>query len=192
MSWDGWQGDDYFPKDFYITDRWWKDCRLDMGELNPHGRYTNLFVNGEYRGVYQLRERFDHQFYASYADEPAENFEALKYNLFPSNNNPTEYFVNGTGTVYNSLNQNYQNVKNWVNAKSLINHAIMMSLSTRSPEFEYRGVGTTDPNSTSGYIFMHNDNDFMFHSPFEFGGYDPTYHVGDFPFFETYRSDQDY
>lgn len=25
MSWDGWQGSAYFPKDYYITDRWWKE-----------------------------------------------------------------------------------------------------------------------------------------------------------------------
>ena len=34
------------------------DTMLEMGRLNPHGRFVHLYLNGAYGGLYHLRERW--------------------------------------------------------------------------------------------------------------------------------------
>ena len=34
------------------------DTLLDMGQLNPHGRFVHLYLNGAYWGIFHLRERW--------------------------------------------------------------------------------------------------------------------------------------
>ena len=51
----------------YVNDQWARDAFLDMGWLAPHGSYVHLYLNGVYWGLYNLTERPDSKFFASYA-----------------------------------------------------------------------------------------------------------------------------
>ena len=42
----------------YLRNRWMDETQLAMGHLAPHGRYAHAFLNGDYIGVYHVRERF--------------------------------------------------------------------------------------------------------------------------------------
>lgn len=50
----------------YVNDQWARDAFLDMGWLAPHGSYVHLYLNGLYWGLYDLTERPDSKFFASY------------------------------------------------------------------------------------------------------------------------------
>lgn len=50
----------------YVNDQWARDAFLDMGWLAPHGSYVHLYLNGLYWGLYNLTERPDAKFFASY------------------------------------------------------------------------------------------------------------------------------
>ena len=50
----------------YVNDQWARDAFLDMGWLAPHGSYVHLYLNGVYWGLYNLAERPDSKFFASY------------------------------------------------------------------------------------------------------------------------------
>lgn len=50
----------------YVNDQWARDAFLDMGWLAPHGSYVHLYLNGVYWGLYNLTERPDSKFFASY------------------------------------------------------------------------------------------------------------------------------
>ena len=50
----------------YVNDQWARDAFLDMGWLAPHGSYVHLYLNGVYWGLYNLTERPDSKFLASY------------------------------------------------------------------------------------------------------------------------------
>ncbi len=45
---------------------------LDMGNLNSHGKYVHLYLNGTYWGMFHLRERWNADMHASYlgGDKP--------------------------------------------------------------------------------------------------------------------------
>lgn len=50
----------------YVNDQWARDAFLDMGGIAPHGSYVHLYLNGVYWGLYNLTERPDEKFFASY------------------------------------------------------------------------------------------------------------------------------
>jgi hypothetical protein len=50
----------------YVNDEWAREAFLDMGGLAPHGSYAQLYLNGVYWGLYNITERPDAKFFASY------------------------------------------------------------------------------------------------------------------------------
>ena len=61
-----------------IRDQLIRDLHEDMGATVSHGSWNNLFINGEYRGVYNIVERMDKSFLASYFPEDGENWDVIK------------------------------------------------------------------------------------------------------------------
>ena len=51
---------------FYMAGRFVEDAMLDMGSLNPHGRFVHLYMNGVYHGQFHLRERLNEQMLGDY------------------------------------------------------------------------------------------------------------------------------
>ena len=49
---------DMKQRGFYLSNRFTDDVMLDTGDVNPHGRYVHLYLNGTYWGLYHLRERW--------------------------------------------------------------------------------------------------------------------------------------
>ena len=60
-----------------LRDQWARDTEEAMGKLNSHGIFVNLYVDGLYWGVYNLIERIDEDFAASYLPE-YDSFDVLK------------------------------------------------------------------------------------------------------------------
>ena len=56
-----------------IRDEVIRRLQQDMGGLNAHGAWYNLFVNGRFRGVYNIVERTDKEFFNSYFPETEED-----------------------------------------------------------------------------------------------------------------------
>ncbi len=50
----------------YISDQLGRDVHSDMGFVASHGIYAELFLNGEYWGLYNLCERIEGEFLTSY------------------------------------------------------------------------------------------------------------------------------
>jgi MYXO-CTERM domain-containing protein len=61
----------------YLRNMWMDETELEMGHLAPHGRFTHLFVNGEYTGLYHLRERFDAAFLAEHRGGSEDDYAAV-------------------------------------------------------------------------------------------------------------------
>ena len=62
----------------YIRDQVIRDLHGDMGQLFSHGDWYNLIVNARYRGVYNVVERMDRKFLASYFPDDGENWDVIK------------------------------------------------------------------------------------------------------------------
>lgn len=63
----------------YVRDQVIRDLHEDMGQLSSHGSWYNLFVNMEYRGVYNVVERIDKDFFSAYFPEDGDNWDVLRH-----------------------------------------------------------------------------------------------------------------
>jgi hypothetical protein len=50
----------------YLRNILMDDLQFAMGKMSTHGRYVNCFVNGQYHGLYHIREYPNDDFFASY------------------------------------------------------------------------------------------------------------------------------
>lgn len=60
-----------------LRDQWASDTQRDMGGFGRHGVFVNLFINGIYWGMYDLGERPDAPYAASYLGGKASDYDAL-------------------------------------------------------------------------------------------------------------------
>ncbi|MDC0497363.1 lamin tail domain-containing protein [bacterium] len=65
---------------FYMSDRFVQDSLLEMGSLNPHGRYIHVYLNGEYWGQYNCKEMLNDSFLANYLGGEPEDYVDVKGN----------------------------------------------------------------------------------------------------------------
>lgn len=151
-----WDGINQLPAhDYYISDRFWKDTILDLGSLSPHGRYVHLFLNGSYNGVYQLRERFDEPWFASYTGADSSDYSMVKRGGRVPGGDPT---------LFNAVSaaSSWSQARDLLNPQALIHHELLRSLEARGEE-EYRLVGSSDPqHPDSGAILLYSDVDMLF------------------------------
>ncbi len=64
----------------YLGNRFADDLTLDMGHVAPHGRFANVYFNGQYRGMYHLRERWDTAMLSDYLPGEEEEFDSINGN----------------------------------------------------------------------------------------------------------------
>ena len=69
----------------YMSNRFTDDSMLDMGQINPHGRFVHVYLNGVYWGQYHLRERWNAAMLAEYFGGEKADYEAINANNTGSN-----------------------------------------------------------------------------------------------------------
>lgn len=67
----------------YLRDQWTRDTQLAMGSPASSGRFVHLYVNGLYWGVYNIIERLDDKYAASYFGGDPEDYDIIK-GLWPN------------------------------------------------------------------------------------------------------------
>ena len=65
-------------KDTFVTEVFSRDSQRDMGQPYTRSRYYNLFINGQYWGLYQTQERADEHFGESYLGGDSLKFDLIK------------------------------------------------------------------------------------------------------------------
>ena len=105
---------DMVERGFYMAGRFVEDSMLDMGSLNPHGRFVHVYINGVYWGQYDCRELLVDHFLADYLGGAAEDYVVVR-----GNDNVSDDFVLGAPDPPNiqpwestrSLKDSYQAVR---------------------------------------------------------------------------------
>ncbi len=151
-------GHDMNSRGFYMSARFTEDTMLDMGSLNPHGRYVHVYFNGEYWGQYHARERLTDAFLADYLGGRSEDYVNIR-----GNDNAGSSFVPGTPDPVNRApwefvlanRGSYERIKDWIDIPHFIDFMLMWN--SGNAETEYRAAGPILPGS--GFKFWLGDAD---------------------------------
>lgn len=171
---DSYEGEGNYPAaGMYVTENWWRSTELHLMDLGQHTRFVNIFINGEFRGISTLRERFDHHNYANYKNLNNNDISSLKVDNRANTTNANNGNTNFWNTLLNT--SNYQNVKNNINSSSLIVQKLMESLWYGNGETEYRVVYPTITNQKNKLYLINSDVDLTFRNAVSniWAGWDP-------------------
>ncbi len=149
---------DMNQRGFYMAGRFVEDSMLDMGSLNPHGRFVHLYLNGVYWGQFHMRERLVEHFLADYLGGASEDYLNVR-----GNDNVGSSFIPGTPDPIHryswqrvrALAGSYQDVRAYVDVSSLIDFTLLWFYG--NCESEYRASGPVDAGS--GFKFWMADAD---------------------------------
>ena len=147
---------DMNQRGFYMSNRFTDDTMLEMGHVNPHGRFVHVYLDGTYWGQYHLRERFGADMFSEYMGGDSEDYEAIVGNR---DNWSAGIPYDGDGSTWtqiNALNRNYEAVREYVDIPAYIDFMIMFSFG--NSELEYRSAGPIMPGS-GGFKMLLNDAD---------------------------------
>jgi hypothetical protein len=149
---------DMVDRGFYMAGRFVEDSMLDMGSLNPHGRFVHVYLNGVYWGHYDARETLEDHFLADYLGGEPE-----QYLIVRGNDNIGDDFVPGTPEPPNilpwervrALRSSYSAVSPYLDVTHLIDFMLLWFYG--NCESEYRACGPVDAGS--GFKFWLADAD---------------------------------
>lgn len=108
-----------------IRDQWCRDTQNAMGGYGPHGTYAHVYLNGLYWGLYDIGEKGDASYAASYLGGEKEGYDAF---------NSDELIDGDTGawnTMFNIANAGvtndvaYTNVSQYLNIPNFIDYMLM-------------------------------------------------------------------
>jgi hypothetical protein len=149
---------DMVERGFYMSNLFTDDTMLDLGNLNPHGRFVHLYFNGVYWGLYHLRERWNASMLAEYLGGPKESYEAINGNWNVGGWAEPGIPYDGDGSTWaliKSLRSDYEAVRELLDVRHYVDYMLMFMFG--DSEDEYRCVGPTQPGS--GFKFFLNDAD---------------------------------
>lgn len=139
----------------YLRNRWMDETQLEMGHIAPHGRYGHLYLNGQYHGVFHVRERFNAAFLAEYLGGEDDDYEAVNGGSV----------IDGSGAAWaqvRALAGDYQAVRSWLNVENLLDYMILNFYAANAWDWLYyhnwMGAGPSAPDQ-GGYVFHSSDSD---------------------------------
>jgi len=143
---------------FYMAARFTEDTMLDMGSLNPHGRFVHLYLNGTYWGQYHVRERLVDAFLADVLGGDTEDYLNVR-----GNDNGPAGFIPGTPDPLHRASwdfvlahrHSYSALKERVDLSHFIDFMLMWNYG--NAEQEFRAAGPIEPGT--GFKFWLGDAD---------------------------------
>ncbi|MEP4077974.1 lamin tail domain-containing protein [Haloferula sp.] len=145
---------------FYMSDRFVQDSLLNMGSLNPHGRYVHVYLNGEYWGQYNCKESLDESFMEEYLGGSKEDYVEVKGNRNERTGLGWSIGVGKPPTPepwerVRALRDNYEAVKPYLDTSHFIDFMLLWGYG--QCEQEFKACGPIEAGS--GHKFVMNDSD---------------------------------
>ena len=152
-------GNHDWSRSFGMSDRFIQDSYLDMGSLNPHGRFVHVYLNGEYWGQYNCKEVLNESFLADYLGGSEDDYVSVKGN---DNVSGTGWVI-GAGDPPNpepwelvrSLRDDFEAVSPYLDVGHFIDFMLLWGFGGAESEFRACGPKTAG----SGFKFWINDPD---------------------------------
>ncbi len=127
----------------YVKQRFSQDCQLEMGNIAPHGRFVQVFLNGTYYGMFHMHERPTRGFMEEYTGGDGDQYDAIKQGA-PSS---------GTIDQYNEMvsnSSNYNLIKAYMNVQSFMDFLLVMFYSVNidyGTSKNWRAAGPSELNT---------------------------------------------
>ena len=156
---------DMSQRGFYMANAFTDDTMLEMGHLNPHGRFVHLYINSVYWGMYHLRERWGAAMHQEYLGGAKTDYESINGNWNVGGWAEPGSPYDGDGSVWariKELRSDYAAVRSWLDVPEYVDFMLMWMFG--GAETEYRAVGPNVPGS--GFKFYLNDADGWFCGPY--------------------------
>jgi hypothetical protein len=152
-----------------LRDQLGRDLHGDMGEPIAHGTWYNLFVNMEYRGVYNVVERIEARFLGSYLEE--QEWYVIRTNFEVAAGDPdlaaealrqsTAFFLNNDLADENV----YAEARTLVDVEALARH-IMHNVWIGNGDWPHNNWYVARPATPGGrWFFISWDTEFGFSDP---------------------------
>ena len=155
---------DMVSRGFYMSNRFTDDTMLDMGNINPHGRFMHLYINGKYWGVFHVRERWSASTLTEYLGGPKDAHEAINGNwnvggwadsVAPPYDGDGSAWTRIKALARTSNPSNYDDLQPYLDTQHFVDYMIMWMFG--NSEDEYRCTGPADVGS--GFKWFLNDAD---------------------------------
>ncbi len=116
------------PRAQYVRDQFVSDLQDAMGYPSAHGKYVHLYLNGLYWGIYNVHERPDEDFAASFFGGEPEEYDVLKN---------TEMFeaVSGDSVAWDEMmalananlanNSQYEQIQQYLDVPAFIDYMLV-------------------------------------------------------------------
>ncbi|MFT5412919.1 MAG: hypothetical protein ACI9NC_005671, partial [Verrucomicrobiales bacterium] len=150
----------------YLSNRFTDDSMIEMGNISPHGRFVHLYFNGQYRGQYHLRERWNAAMLADYFPGKEDEFDTIN-----ANNSGSQFLTgalqDGDLTDWNQIMSlldgatPYSSVKDKLDVADLID--FMLLWTSGQSESEFRAGGSVE--NGVGFKFQMKDADGFLRPP---------------------------
>ncbi len=138
----------------YLRNRWMDETELEMGHVAPHGRYAHLYINGEYTGLYHLRERFDAAFLAEHRGGTEDDWAAVNGGRA----------VDGDGTQWPRIEAaggDFETFSTWVDVSQYLDYIVLNLFGANSWDWNahqnWMAAGPLEPRS--GWVLHSSDSD---------------------------------
>lgn len=149
----------------YLKGRWGDETMLELGHVDTHGRWVNVYQNGEYWGLYHLREHFDDHFMASYFGGDNSNYVGLNAGRVANGNDDEKSWAAASGPAAAKWST-------WSTHIDPVRYVDWMLLQEYQGNFwdlrvngNFRGAGPATPQGHPGFIFHGSDQDITLTAP---------------------------
>ena len=106
-----------------IRNIWIEDMQLRMGQPGKHGRMVNMFVNGNYYGIYHIQEHADEDYMGSYYPGGSDDYH-FTGGATTGSTHDTESWSQVWAQLKSSLG-NYAEAQRWVDVTNLADYMIL-------------------------------------------------------------------
>ena len=171
----------------YMSNRFTDDTMLDMGNVNPHGRFVHMYLNGQYWGQYHMRERWNGAMLAEYLGGQEQDYEAINANNTGNNFLPGIPY-DGSGRYWSQAQaligrpNPYEAIRRHIDIPNVIDFMILWS--SGQSESEFRSAGSV-PQRVPFKFFLKDADGWLR------GSNNPVIHPGPINIMDRLRSEGD-
>ncbi len=144
----------------YVRNIWIEDMQLLMGQPGKHGRMVNMFVNGNYYGMYHIQEHADDDYMGTYYPGSSED-----YHFTGAATTGSTHGTESWSTVWAQMKaslSNYTQAKRWVDVTNLADYMILSFYAGNdwdwSSQHNWGAAGPRLPD-WGGWKFFQQDQD---------------------------------